>query len=108
MRVTDERSSLDLLMDGSPQMGSRQQPSWHVDAVRGAVHPITVILTEKTDVPGPMVVRCQTSTRSLLGEEVERRTRGLRLRQRLQCGEGASTGLLSSVRRHGGHERHDG
>ena len=27
-------------MDGSLQMGFRQQPSWHADAVRGAVHPI--------------------------------------------------------------------
>jgi hypothetical protein len=49
------------------------------------------------------------------GEAVEERSRSRvgarsfqRLRQRLQCGEGASTGLLSSVRRHGGHERHDG
>jgi hypothetical protein len=27
-------------MDGSLQMGFRQRPSWHPDAVRGAVHPI--------------------------------------------------------------------
>jgi hypothetical protein len=52
---------------------------------------VTVILTEKTDVPGPWFFVAETSTRSLLGEEVERRTQGLRLRQRLQRDEGAST-----------------
>jgi hypothetical protein len=31
---------IDLPLDGSLQMGFRQRPSWHADAVRGAVHPI--------------------------------------------------------------------
>jgi len=41
--VTDDRFLIDLPMDGFPLMGFRQRPSWHIDAARGAVHPITVI-----------------------------------------------------------------
>jgi hypothetical protein len=36
-------------MDGSLQMGFRQRPSWHVDAVRGAVHPIIPTTTAEVD-----------------------------------------------------------